>query len=89
LICDDLIEGLPGEHLIEQFWHVPADARWDSAEGLLHWRPGAYLGIPAGAEADFSATEFSESLYHSAPANKLRVAMRTQLPARLRTLVYC
>jgi len=72
-LIDDCIEGPPGEHDIEQFWHLgSAGAR-------------SKLIPPAGAELEQSWRSTSFGSKHPAPM--LRVHRRCMLPMRLETRI--
>lgn len=89
LRCEDLVTAAGGddrEHLVEMFWQLPPDARWDPASRTAAWPCGAILE-PAAGDATVVPGEVSEALYSRSAAQTLRIAITSRLPAEFATTI--
>ncbi|MBL8227459.1 MAG: alginate lyase family protein [Bryobacterales bacterium] len=88
LVCDDTIQGPAGEHLIEQFWQLPADAIWEDQARMVRWPGGATLEVSREGAASLTRGEVSGALYHRMPSQTLRLEIRSRLPLHLVTVLH-
>ena len=77
LIIDDEIHGPPGEHTVEQFWHLGSEA----AQSRFKLDPGGNVSVISS----WASPAYGEK--HAAPA--LLLCLKSSLPLRLHTEIEC
>jgi hypothetical protein len=82
LLVKDRVEGLAGNHLIEQFWH-PGEAFQRVAAGHVRIGKRGHLLVPDGGEFHTEEQWRSERFGERSPATALVVRRESTLPAAL------
>jgi hypothetical protein len=75
LVIEDEVSGPPGEHLIEQFWHLGSEVA------------RARLQLDAAAKVEAISSWASAALLEKHPSPVLRAEVKGALPVRLTTTV--